>query len=258
MITPQIGVHHSTVAPHILVMDESREVLSLLHQILAEEGFSLTLSSQLLDLEQIRVCSPALILMERRFDGLLAPSWDVVRRTRQDRDLAHVPIVLSTTHRSSRMSSCLEQELRGRGVHVLLKPYDINDLLGTIQACLSGGAEREVEESWRQPGKLNQPITSSGSRPGRSDCQLRALLFSDGRVVVYDDPLRQLAKWHILGRIRQDGELLSFLRIDAASNSWTALVPSMSLEQETLPLCIPLFRQADSHREPLTGWPLFS
>ena len=137
MITPQIGVHHSTVAPHILVMDESREVLSLLHQILAEEGFSLTLSSHLLDLEQIRACSPALILMERRFDGLLAPSWDVVRRTRRDPDLMHVPIVLSTTHCSKPVSASLEKEILGCGVHVLLKPYAIDDLLETIEKVRS-------------------------------------------------------------------------------------------------------------------------
>jgi CheY-like chemotaxis protein len=254
MITPQISLHHSTTAPHILVMDESRDVLALLHAILAEEGFSLTLSSQLLDLEEIRTCSPALIVMERRFDGLLAPSWDVVRRTRQDRDLAHVPIVLSTTHRSSRMSACLEQELQGRGVHILLKPYDINDLLGTIRACLMSGAVR----SQRLPTGPHQSVISNSDKVISLDQQVRALLFPDGRVVVYDDPLRQLAKWHILGRIRQDGELLSFLRIDAAGSSWTALVPASSLEQKAMPLCVPLWRQSESHREPLSGWPLFS
>jgi CheY-like chemotaxis protein len=257
MSTPQISLHHSPTAPHILVMDESREVLSVLHEILTDEGFSLTLSSQLLDLEQIRICSPALILMERRFDGLLAPSWDLVRRTRRDPCLAHVPIVLSTTHHAKGMSASLEQELWGCGVQVLLKPYGLDDLLSTIEALLTSTSQG----SRRLAHAPKQGITLDPLDHAKTACldpEVRALLFPDGRVVVYDDPLRQLAHWQLLGRIRQDGELLSFLRIDAAGRSWTALVPSMSLEQKTMPLCVPLLRQSESQREPLSGWPLFS
>jgi CheY-like chemotaxis protein len=239
-------------------MDESRDVLALLGEILSEEGFSLTLSRQLLNLEQIRACSPSLILMERRFGGLLAPSWDVVRRTRQDRELAQVPIVLSTTHRSSPVSAMMEKELRGRGVHVLLKPYPIDDLLGTIHACLTNVAENGAEVTHRRPDGQMQNAPLNRDTASTLDSQVRALLFPDGRVVVFDDPLRQLAKWRLLGRIRQGGELLSFVRIDAAGDSWTALVPSISLEQETMPLSVPLYRQSDSRKEPLSGWPLFS
>lgn len=238
-------------------MDESREVLTLLHEVLAEEGFSLTLSNQLLELEQIRACSPALILMERRFDGLLAPSRDVVRRTRQDRDLAHVPIVVSTTCRSKRTPASLECELQEDDVHVLLKPYVIEDLLGTIQACLPRGAESSDVSSQRLPAEQNQCITPTGDKSADSHQQVRALLFPDGRVVIYGDQLSQPANWRLLGRVRQDGELLSFLRVDAAGDSWTAFVPSTSLDEGTRPLCIPLLLQSGSHREPLTGWPLF-
>ncbi|MFN8663359.1 MAG: hypothetical protein U0075_15830 [Thermomicrobiales bacterium] len=257
MTTPPLVLHHPTSTPHILVMDESSEVLALLHEILAEEGFSLTLSRELLDLEQIRACSPALVIMERRFDGLLAPSWEVVRRTRQDRELEHIPIVLSTAHRSARMSGWIEQELRGIGVHILLKPYAIDELLGAVRAGLANGAARGTPGSRRQPAADGQPIGPAGEHAELLDNRVRALLYPDGRVVVYDDPLRQLATWSLLGRIHQDGELLSFLRVDAAGNSWTALVPATSLEQETGPLCIPLLRQSASHPEPLAGWPLF-
>jgi len=257
MSTPQIGLHHSTAAPHILVMDECRAVLALLHEILEEEGFSLTLSNQLLEVEQIRACSPALILMERRFDGLLAPSWDIVRRTRQDPDLAQIPIVLSTAHRSNQCSASVERELQGHGVHVLPKPYAIDDLLGTIQACLPSGTESGTARSQRLPAGQNQSITLSEDLSPGSDHPVRALLFPDGRVVIYGDPLSQLATWRLLGRIRQDGELRSFLRVEAAGNSWTACVPSTSLEAETEPLCIPLLLQSGSRQEPLTGWPMF-
>jgi CheY-like chemotaxis protein len=258
MATPLISLHHSSLSPHILVMDESREVLALLHEILAEEGFSVTLSSQLLSLEQIQACSPALILMERRFDGLLAPSWDLVRQTRQNPTLARVPIVLSTTHRTSRKSRLMEQELQRRGVHVLLKPYAIDELLGTVRACLPYGAESEAEGRLPLSGGRRQYVALTEDQPNCLDDQVRALLFSDGRVVVYDNPLTQLANWRLLGRIRQDGELLSFLRIDVAGDSWTALVPSTSLEQEPMPLCVSLLRRSGSEREPLSGWPLFS
>lgn len=257
MSTPQISFHHRKAAPHILVMDESREVLALLHEILAGEGFSLTLSNQLLELEQIRACSPALILMDRRFDGLLAPAWDVVHRTSRDPDLMHVPIVLSTTYCAKPMSACFEKEILDCGVHVLLKPYAMDDLLETIQACLSSNAESREVSSQRLPAGQYPCITSNGDNSPDSDHQVHALLFPDGRVVIHDDPLSQLANWSLLGRIRQDGELRSFLRVDAAGNSWTAFVPSISLEEEAGPLCIPLQRQSGSSWEPLTGWPLF-
>lgn len=258
MGTPHIGHHQCNEAPHILVMDECRDVLDVLHEILSEEGFSLTLSTQLLSLEQIRACSPALILMERRFAGHLAPAWDVVRRTRQDFQLANVPIVLGTTHRSTPTSALMEQELRGCGVHILLKPYAINVLLGTIHACLANVTENGAGGSQRIPDGWMQGVAPTGNTTRTPDCQVRALLFPSGRVVVYDDPLRQLAQWRLLGRIRQDGELLSFVRIDAAGGSWTALVPSISLEAETMPLSVALSRQSDVHEEPLSGWPLFS
>jgi hypothetical protein len=152
----------------------------------------------------------------------------------------------------------MEQELQRRGVHVLLKPYAIDELLGTVRACLSYGAESEAEGRLPLSGGRRQYVALTEDQPNCLDDQVRALLFSDGRAVVYDNPLTQLANWRLLGRIRQDGELLSFLRIDVAGDSWTALVPSTSLEQEPMPLCVSLLRRSGSEREPLSGWPLFS
>ena len=257
MSTPHLGLHHNEDAPNILVMDESRAVLELLHDVLAEEGYALTLSTRLLDIEQIRTCSPALILMERRFEGLLAPSWDVVRRTRQDSSLAHVPIVLSTTQRWHGVQSSLEQNLRTWGVHVLMKPYALDDLLGTIQSCLASGAGGRVGVGLCLP-QHHLDVSHGVAAASSLGQQVQAMLFPDGRVVVFDDPLRQLARWHLLGSIRQGGELLMFVRIDAADDSWTALVPTTSFNEETMPFRVPLTRQSNSHMEPLSGWPLFS
>lgn len=61
------------------------------------------------------------------------------------------------------------------------------------------------------------------------------------------------ARWQVLGSIPQGGQRMYFVRADLAGASWTALVDTEELEQETLNVRVTLAQQS-GERVPRWGW----
>ena len=124
--------------PRVLVMDDCVEIQDLLNDVLREDGVCLIQRRELLSLDEIKSLAPALIILERRFRDSIAGSWMLIHEIRRDPVLSETPIILCTTDPTPRFSLSMQWELQSLGVHVLLKPFHLEDLRGLVRGAHAG------------------------------------------------------------------------------------------------------------------------
>lgn len=119
---------------HILVINDTQEILDLFKDILEEEGFRVTLSSfafqDVRDVEQIQ---PDLAILDLLF-GDDRQGWQLLQKLKMYRPTADIPIVVCTAALS--LVRELEGHLRAKNVFVLLKPFDIDELLDVVRVAM--------------------------------------------------------------------------------------------------------------------------
>jgi CheY-like chemotaxis protein len=130
---------------HILVINDTQEILDLFREILEEEGYRVSLFSYAFrDLDEIKQGSPDLIILDFIIGGE-DYGWQLLQKLKLDRATATIPIIVCTA--AVRLVRELEGHLKEKGVGIVLKPFDIDDLL------------REVNDRWAQ-------LKEDAERPG--------------------------------------------------------------------------------------------
>lgn len=125
-----------TVAADILVVDDSPEGLAVMHGMLVPSGFAVRPVRGLREaLREARRRPPDLIVSDLRLrDG---SGLDLMRAAREDEDLRHVPVVLTTA------SSWIDGERRVAlalgAADFIVRPIDPHLFVERIRACLVGG-----------------------------------------------------------------------------------------------------------------------
>ena len=116
----------------ILVINDTQEILQLFEEILTGEGYEVVLHSySTRDVELVKRVLPDLIISDHPpVDEKQA--WQFLQKVKMTRETSHIPIVLCTTN--SKVVADGEGHLAAKGVLVVLKPFDIDDLLGAVQA----------------------------------------------------------------------------------------------------------------------------
>ncbi|MFN8589917.1 MAG: response regulator [Thermomicrobiales bacterium] len=122
--------------PHILVIDDTLEILDLLQELLAEEGYRVTTARAPLDLTQVHALAPDAIVQDLVFAGTPEPGWAFLTTVRRDPDLVRVPVVLCTGATPVLRTPVIVDQLGTLGVPVLAKPFDIDDFLAVLTAAL--------------------------------------------------------------------------------------------------------------------------
>lgn len=132
-----------TAPAHILVINDTQEVLEVIKEILEDEGFQVTLYSRAVrDLEEIRSIGPDLIV----FDHLMGQEeygWQLVQLVRLDRQLSALPLIVCSAAR--KMIEELGGHLKAQNVTVVLKPFNIDELISAVNAALSAAASVNCE-----------------------------------------------------------------------------------------------------------------
>ena len=144
---------------HILVINDTPEILDLFHELLTDEGhqvsldtFSVGLDQKMADVKSIR---PDLIILDYMW-GAEDLGWQLLQLLKMDRDTAGIPVIICTA--AHQKASEMQAHLEAMGVTVVLKPFNIHQLLA------------EVETMWaRQGGLVSAPQGAAPVRhvPGR-------------------------------------------------------------------------------------------
>jgi CheY-like chemotaxis protein len=142
-----------TVEPrrwHVHVIDDAPAILDLMREVLEEEGFQFsTRRGPPSDQSEIKALQPSLIILDCLRPGQAA-GWSLLQTLKLDRDTSAIPIVLCTA--AARQIKALEGNLATMNVAVVLKPFDINELIAVIMESLRSRAEASTALSGRLRG----------------------------------------------------------------------------------------------------------
>jgi len=149
---------------HILVINDTQEVLEVMRDLLEDEGYRVTLHSDAIrDIDRIREIAPDMVILDHLM-GDEEYGWQIIQKLRLDRELARLPIIVCTA--AARMVRELEGHLKAKGITVVLKPFDIDDLLNAVRA---GSAATKLPTEDHVPSssvsRFRSPLRSPAS-PG--------------------------------------------------------------------------------------------
>ncbi len=128
----------TAVQRHILAIDNSQAVLDLFRELLEGEGYRVSIQSYAdKDLDAIKELAPDLIILDYMWEAEDG-GWSLLQLLQLDPETTAIPIVLCTAAVAE--ASELEPHLMEKGVRVVLKPFDLDDLLGAIRDALASHA----------------------------------------------------------------------------------------------------------------------
>ena len=130
----------------IMVVNDTQEILELFEQILrGEGGYEVDLCSYSPEmLTHVKEYKPDLIISDHVF-GEERIGWQFVQRLHMDRETSHIPVIVCTG--AVKEVREMEGYLTQKGVGLLFKPFDVDELLALVESKLSGGKAPEAEVS---------------------------------------------------------------------------------------------------------------
>ncbi len=135
-----VGREHQ---PHILLVNDTQEILDLLQELLEEEDYRVTTSLAMLNLEKITDLDPDLIVQDLFFAHGQETGWKFLELVRLSPALAQIPLILCTAAIEVVRDEEMAARLRRLNVHVVLKPFDIHELLQVIAQLLPGNCDEK-------------------------------------------------------------------------------------------------------------------
>jgi CheY-like chemotaxis protein len=122
---------------HIMVVNDSMEFLQLMKELLTDEGYEVTLvesgGGTRAAAKQHR---PDLLILDLRMPDM--SGFEVLNLLRLDPETQAIPVLLCTA--AVRDVQAQEPILRERGIPVLFKPFDLDELLETVRGILGEDA----------------------------------------------------------------------------------------------------------------------
>ena len=118
--------------PHVLVVNDTQEILDLMQELLEDEGYRVTTSLALLDITRVKALAPDVIVQDLLFEGTQELGWKFLTLVRLDPELARIPLVLCTAAVRTVNDPEMAEQLDRQGIRVVLKPFTIDDLLTTL------------------------------------------------------------------------------------------------------------------------------
>jgi DNA-binding NtrC family response regulator len=119
---------------HIVVVNDTQEILDLFRDILEEEGYRVSLYSYAFqDIAEIQELQPHLVILDFVIGGE-AHGWQLLQKMKMTRDTMDIPVIVCTA--ALQLARELGGHLKAKNVAVVLKPFDIDDLLKTVAIAL--------------------------------------------------------------------------------------------------------------------------
>lgn len=124
----------NTRSKHILAINQAQEVLDLFEILLEDEGYRVTPQSYVQkDLQAVAQMAPDLIILDYMWE-YEDTGWSFLQMVKMHPATRAIPVVLCTgaVTRVQELSGHLER----MGVRVVIKPFDLDDLLTEIRIAL--------------------------------------------------------------------------------------------------------------------------
>ncbi len=127
------------MAKHILVVNDTQDILELFRVILEGEGYKVTLSSfPLQKADDIVGLAPDLIILDVVF-GEEKLGWQMLQMLKMQPSTAAIPILLCTA--SEKAIREMEGYLVSKNVLVVYKPFELDDLLTAVSQALESAGK---------------------------------------------------------------------------------------------------------------------
>jgi CheY-like chemotaxis protein len=125
---------------HVLLIDDTQEILDLMAELLEEEGYRVTCSQALLDITKVKALAPDVVVQDLLFEGMQETGWKFLELVRLDPELARIPLLLCTAAVQMVRDPEMAEHLDQLGVRVVLKPFTIEELLRALRETLTAQA----------------------------------------------------------------------------------------------------------------------
>ncbi len=116
--------------PRVLVVEVDPAVRGVLGEGLGEAGYRVLSADHALDPVDVAPLRPDLVVLDLRLDGA-DRGWQLLLAMRAMSGTAGLPIVVSTAEREA-------DRLRALGARLVLKPFDLDELLRSVSLCRTG------------------------------------------------------------------------------------------------------------------------
>ncbi len=121
--------------PHIVVVNDTQEILDLFRDILEEEGYRVSLYSYAFqEVGEIQSLRPDLVILDFVIGGE-AHGWQLLQKMKMTRETMGIPVIVCTA--ALQLARELNGHLKAKNVTVVLKPFDIDDLLRAVASSLA-------------------------------------------------------------------------------------------------------------------------
>lgn len=119
---------------HIMVINDTQEILDLFHEILTGEGYNVSLHAySTRDLDDVKRVRPTLIISDhpptREDQG-----WQFLQKLRMCRETEQIPLLICTTN--TKLVRENEGWLRSKGVLVVAKPFVVDELIEAVEQMI--------------------------------------------------------------------------------------------------------------------------
>src|ERR687885_63252 len=116
---------------HIMVFNDTQEILDLFNEILAAEGYEVQLYSfNTQELEAVRRVQPDLVIADCPPLTREERGWQLIQKMRMSPDTERIPIIIATTNLSAIEDT--EGWLTTKGILALAKPFTVDELMQAV------------------------------------------------------------------------------------------------------------------------------
>lgn len=182
----------------ILVVDDSRENLRLLHTILSREGYIVRVAtSGIMALDSVRSALPDLIVLDIKMPGL--DGYEVCRRLKADKTTEDIPVLFISG--ATEIDEKVKSFAVG-GIDYITKPFQPQEVLARIRVHLTIGQlqnqliqanerlEQKVRERTTELKAVNEALLRSEKRYRaivEDQSELISRTLPDGRITFVND-----------------------------------------------------------------------
>lgn len=118
----------------IMVVNDTQEILELFREILEDEGYEVCLYSYgIQDLAEVERIAPDLIILDHIIGGEPV-GWQMLQKLKMRRTTANIPVIVCTA--AVKAVQEMEGYMKSKNVGLVLKPFDIDDLLLAVKQAL--------------------------------------------------------------------------------------------------------------------------